>query len=156
MCGIVGLFLKNPELHPALGAHLSTMLVGMSERGPDSAGVAIYHRPVPASSCKLTLFHPDPHFRWRQVGGALGEALGAEVDVEVKANHAVMTVSAPDEAVREWLHARHREISIMGYGQAMEVYKDMGLPAEVAGKYGLAGMAGSHAIGHTRMATESA
>jgi len=156
MCGIVGLFFKNPELHPALGAHLSTMLVGMTGRGPDSAGIAVYHRPVPAGSCKLTLFRPEPGYPWREIGGAIGEALSAEVDVEVKANHAVMTVEAPDDAVREWLHAHHPDVRIMGYGQLMEVYKDVGMPAEVALRYGLAKMAGSHALGHTRMATESA
>ena len=42
MCGIVGLFLKNKGLEPALGDMLSHMLVTMTARGPDSAGVAIY------------------------------------------------------------------------------------------------------------------
>ena len=156
MCGIVGLFLKNADMHSTLGAHLSTMLVAMTDRGPDSAGIAVYHRPVAANSCKLTLFRPELHYPWREIGGALGEALAAEVDVEIKANHAVMTVAAPDAAVREWLRSHHPEIRIMGYGQLMEVYKDIGLPAEVALRYGLEGMAGSHALGHTRMATESA
>ena len=47
MCGIVGLFCKNPELEPRLGALLSEMLVQMSDRGPDSAGVAVYRDPAP-------------------------------------------------------------------------------------------------------------
>ncbi len=156
MCGIVGLFLKNPGLHAQLGRHVETMLIGMTDRGPDSAGIAVYHRPVGPGACKLTVFHADPHYPWRQVGGELGEALDAEVDVEHKSNHAVITVSAPDQDARAWLKARHPEVRVMGYGRLMEVYKDMGLPAEVAAKYGLAGMEGSHAIGHTRMATESA
>jgi amidophosphoribosyltransferase len=128
----------------------------MTERGPDSAGIAVYHKPVQGKDSKLTLFHADPHFHWREVGGALGEALKAEVDIEAKANHVVMTVSAPDADVRGWLKAHHPEIRIMGYGQVMEVYKDMGLPKQVADRYGLAKMEGTHAIGHTRMATESA
>jgi amidophosphoribosyltransferase len=132
------------------------MLIEMTERGPDSAGVAVYHKPVAGKASKLTLFHADPHFHWREVGGALGEALRAEVDIEPKANHVVMTVSAPDATVRGWLKAHHPEIRIMGYGQVMEVYKDMGLPKQVADRYGLSHMEGTHAIGHTRMATESA
>jgi amidophosphoribosyltransferase len=156
MCGIVGLFLKNPALRPSLGRHLSHMLVEMTERGPDSAGIAVYHKPVQGKDSKLTLFHADPHFHWREIGGALGEALKAEVDIETKANHVVMTVSAPDANVRGWLKTHHPEIRIMGYGQVMEVYKDMGLPKQVADRYGLAKMEGTHAIGHTRMATESA
>ena len=42
MCGIVGLFLKDKSLHPKLGHMLSEMLVTMTDRGPDSAGIAIY------------------------------------------------------------------------------------------------------------------
>ena len=156
MCGIVGLFLKNPELRPQLGAHLSTMLIGMTERGPDSAGIAVYHRPVADGQCKLTVFHADPRYPWRELGGQLGVALDAEVDVEQKSNHAVITVAAPEAKARAWIKAAHPDVRIMGYGQAMEVYKDMGLPVEVLRKYGIAGMEGSHAIGHTRMATESA
>ena len=38
MCGIVGLFLKNPAMEPQLGELLSRMLSTMCERGPDSAG----------------------------------------------------------------------------------------------------------------------
>lgn len=156
MCGIVGLFLKNPSLHSSLGKHISTMLVGMTERGPDSAGIAVYHRPVAGGQSKLTLFHPDLQYPWRQLGGELGEVLDAEVDVEHKSNHAVLTVSAEEGQARRWIQANHPEVRIMGYGQLMEVYKDMGLPKEVADRYGLADMEGSHAIGHTRMATESA
>lgn len=156
MCGIVGLFLKNPSLRPKLGKHLRTMLIEMTERGPDSAGIAVYHRPASGKSSKLTLFNADPKFPWREVGGHLGQALDTEVDFEVKANHAVMTVGAEDGVVRDWLRQNHPEIRVMGYGQIMEVYKDMGLPADVADRYGLSGMEGTHAIGHTRMATESA
>lgn len=156
MCGIVGLFLKNPDLRQTLGKHLSTMLIGMSERGPDSAGIAVYHRPVEAGQSKLTLFHQDYDYPWRQLGGDLGEALDAEVDVEHKGNHAVLTVSASEDPARHWVQAHHPDVRIMGYGQLMEVYKDMGLPKQVAERYGLAQMEGSHAIGHTRMATESA
>ena len=42
MCGIVGLFLKDKSLEPKLGAMLSDMLVSLVDRGPDSAGIAIY------------------------------------------------------------------------------------------------------------------
>ena len=46
MCGIVGLFLKDPKLEPQLGAMLTDMLITMTDRGPDSAGIAIYSRPA--------------------------------------------------------------------------------------------------------------
>ena len=156
MCGIVGLFLKNPDLRSSLGRHLSTMLIGMTDRGPDSAGIAVYHRPVEAGRSKLTLFHSNLSYPWRQLGGDLGEAVDAEVDVEHKGNHAVVTVGAPEAEARGWIHDHHPEVRIMGYGTVMEVYKDMGLPKDVSARYGLPEMEGTHAIGHTRMATESA
>ena len=48
MCGIVGLFIKNPALEGRLGELISAMLVEMSERGPDSAGIAVYRNPTSA------------------------------------------------------------------------------------------------------------
>jgi glutamate synthase domain-containing protein 1 len=47
-------------------------------------------------------------------------------------------------------------ISVSSVGRRMEIYKDVGQPAVVAARLNLAAMRGSHAIGHTRMATESA
>ena len=46
MCGIVGLLLKKPELRGQLGELMTPMLVGMTSRGPDSAGVAIFGNAV--------------------------------------------------------------------------------------------------------------
>ena len=156
MCGIVGLFLKDPGLRSELGIHFRTMLVGMSERGPDSAGIAIYQAAFSDGRGKLTLFNADPAYPWAGVGDALAAALGAAVDVRVKANHAVMVVDGGEERARAWLAANHPEVRVMGYGHVMEVYKDMGRPADVVAKYGVAEMEGTHAVGHTRMATESA
>ena len=59
MCGIVGLFLKDPALEPQLGGLLADMLVTMTDRGPDSAGIAIYGRPE-AGRAKLTVQSADP------------------------------------------------------------------------------------------------
>ncbi|MEM7124464.1 MAG: amidophosphoribosyltransferase [Pseudomonadota bacterium] len=156
MCGIVGLFIKNPELSSKLGDHLTTMLIGMTERGPDSAGIAIYHHDRDDDAAKLTLFHPDMDYAWRQLGGGIAEALEVETDVDIKNNHAVVTVFGGDEAAaRAWIKETHPEVRVMGYGRTMEVYKDMGKPADVADKFGVRAMTGTHGIGHTRMATES-
>ena len=156
MCGIVGLFLKNPALEPVLGKHLETMLIGMTDRGPDSAGIAVYHSPVTGKRSKLTLFNADTAYPWRKLAGDLGAALNIEVDLEPRGNHVLVSAEATEAEVIAWLKANRPDVRIMGYGKLMEVYKDMGLPKDVAKKYGLAQMQGSHAIGHTRMATESA
>jgi len=59
MCGIVGLFLKDPKLEPQLGAMLTDMLITMTDRGPDSAGIAIYGGARDGLG-KLTVQSSDP------------------------------------------------------------------------------------------------
>ena len=156
MCGIVGLFLKNPALRDRLGARFATMLAGMADRGPDSAGLAVFHDPVPESDCKLTLFAPDPDHDWDALGGALAAALGSTPRIDVRSNHAVLRVEGTAGRVVEWLAANRPDIRVMGYGRSIEVFKDKGLPDEITARFDVERMGGTHAIGHTRMATESA
>ncbi len=152
MCGIVGLFLKDKALEPQMGALLSQMLGTMCDRGPDSAGFAVYGRPQDGSS-KITVQSSTPEADF----AALKGSLGSEIGVDVKSTHAVLTVPA-DQAnrVRDLLRDEHPSVRIMGTGEAIEIYKEVGYPTEVSRQFDLAHMAGSHGIGHTRMATESA
>ena len=156
MCGIVGLFLKNPALRDRLGARFAAMLAGMADRGPDSAGLAVFHDPVPESDCKLTLFAPDPDHDWNSLGDALAAALSETPRIEVRSNHAVLRIGGNAARAVEWLAANRPDIRVMGYGRLIEVFKDKGLPDEIAARFGVGEMGGTHAIGHTRMATESA
>ena len=48
------------------------------------------------------------------------------------------------------------ELTLVGGGRRMEIFKEIGRPDHVARQFGLDTMTGTHAIGHTRMATESA
>ena len=89
MCGIVGLFAKAPEVEERLGSLLGAMLGQMADRGPDSAGLAVYRDPAPPGATKLSLFSADPEEDWE----ALGRELGAS-DVAVRASHAVLVVDA--------------------------------------------------------------
>ncbi len=148
MCGIVGLFLKSPALEPRLGAMLADMLEVMTGRGPDSAGFAVYGAGDPGR-LKLTLRGSDLP--------TIAQALGDAATAEVRDTHMVLSVARQDEGqVRAWLAANHPDVVVTGAGQRIELYKEVGLPAQVARRFGLEGMAGTHAIGHTRMATESA
>ncbi|WP_336490431.1 class II glutamine amidotransferase [Methylobacterium nigriterrae] len=154
MCGIVGLFLKNPKLEPQLGALLSGMLATMSDRGPDSAGFAVYG--ADGAGVKLTLRGRDPAALSGAVSG-LEAHLGAPVEATPRDTHTVIALPAEREAqARTWLAANAPGIDVVGAGRRMEIYKEVGLPATVAERFDLAGMAGTHGIGHTRMATESA
>jgi glutamate synthase domain-containing protein 1 len=149
MCGIVGLFIKDPKLEPELGSLLSGMLGVMCDRGPDSAGFAVYGAGAPGM-IKLTL---------RGSAGTDFATLAASLDAEIASRdtHGVVTVPAEKEpAIRAKLAALAPEITVVGAGRRMELYKEVGLPSEVATRFGLERMAGSHGIGHTRMATESA
>ena len=46
MCGIVGLLVKNPKMRDSIGELMLPMLIGMTDRGPDSAGLAIFGSPI--------------------------------------------------------------------------------------------------------------
>lgn len=155
MCGIVGLFAKDPALEAELGAHLATMLASLGDRGPDSAGFAVYTPPIDGA-VKLTLRGPaDYDFR------ALADLLrtrGTEtIGIEPRSTHAVLTVPATEEShARATLATLAPELVVVGTGRSMELFKEVGQPAEVARRFHLERMQGSHGIGHTRMATESA
>jgi methylamine---glutamate N-methyltransferase subunit A len=156
MCGIVGLYLKNPKLQPKLGAMFKPMLLEMTSRGPDSAGVAIYRNPVEAGHVKVSLAHDDPKFSWKAIETGLEKALTCEARVEQIANHAILTTNAPEERVLAWLKVHHPDVRVVGSGRAIEIFKEVGLPKDVYAKFKLDDAQGTHMIGHTRMATESA
>jgi len=154
MCGIVGLFLKDPKLEPKLGAMLADMLAVMNDRGPDSAGFAIYGDGGDGK-LKLTLRGRDKA-HLKEVATKLGDALGETLTPEIRDTHAVVAIAPDREAeARAWLDGQD-EVSLVGVGTRMELYKEVGLPERVAERFDLASMRGTHGIGHTRMATESA
>ena len=156
MCGIVGLYLKNQDLEPELGALFAPMLIEMSDRGPDSAGIAIYQDPAEDEAIKLTLFHPDDDFDWEGLVDLLDEELQLSATIHDIASHAVL-ISDGDEAIlRAAVENYDPELQIMSIGRVIEIYKETGLPEEVCARFEVSAMTGSHAIGHTRMATESA
>lgn len=156
MCGIVGLFLKDKNLEPHLGALLSDMLIIMSDRGPDSAGIAIYGAPANGVD-KITLQSADPRADFTGLEGILAAASGETAKVMVKSTHAVVTLdSGYLSAFRATLAEARPNIRIMGSGESVEIYKEVGLPKDVVARFDIASMSGSHGIGHTRMATESA
>jgi glutamate synthase domain-containing protein 1 len=138
MCGIVGLYCKSPALESRLGAYLSAMLVQMDERGPDSAGVAVYRDPAPAGQTKLVLYSHDPDEDW--------SALGLDV-IETRAGHAVV-LAGPHASLPDHLR-------VMSAGNVIEIYKEVGRPTAFAEAFHLSDFQGTHGLGHTRMATES-
>ena len=156
MCGIVGLFLKDPALEPQLGALLTEMLITMTDRGPDSAGIAIFSRPQQGRA-KLTLQSPDPARDFDGLAQELGDRIGAEATGVTKDSHLVLDLPAKTlTAARAAIATLRPNTRVMSAGDAIEIYKEVGPPREVVARFDLASMAGTHGIGHTRMATESA
>jgi glutamate synthase domain-containing protein 1 len=155
MCGIVGVFAKAPEVEERLGEHLGRMLTQLSDRGPDSAGIAVYRDPVPAGSSKLTVFSADPLEDWESLCVELGHAFGGSPEATVRSSHAVVVVEAETAEAEAWVRSTHPELRVMSAGHVIEIYKETGLPRVFAERFALDELRGSHALGHTRMATES-
>jgi len=156
MCGIVGLFLKDGGLEPRLGAMLTDMLVTMTDRGPDSAGIAIYG-PARAGMSRLTVQSDTPDADFAELAGKLEGLLGGPVTLDRRDTHAVLGVPAGKaEEGRRQIKEVAPAVRVMSVGDSLEIYKEVGLPADVAARFDIASMSGSHGIGHTRMATESA
>ena len=160
MCGIVGLLVKTPALREQLGALMVPMLIGMTERGPDSAGLAVFSQPLDAAKRKLSLysgFTPEgDRFDWSGLATALNGVMNVDAEVDAQGNHAVLTLRGDPEAVKKWLRATFPKLYLLSTGRSIDLYKDIGTPAQVAARYDFANLKGSHLVGHTRMATESA
>ncbi|TBU75347.1 class II glutamine amidotransferase [Phytopseudomonas daroniae] len=156
MCGIVGLYLKNPQLESQLGKLFEPMLEAMTDRGPDSAGFAIYGDEVVDGWVKLTLQATSEGYDFKALVAALQDKLDAELDWFQNASAMVLKIKAEEPVVRAALTELAPSVRIMSAGQSIEILKGMGLPREISERFGLASMKGSHIIGHTRMATESA
>ena len=156
MCGIVGLFLKDKSLEVDLGRMLSDMLVTMTDRGPDSAGIAVYNAHQ-AGQAKITVQANNPQADFDGLDKKLGAAIGASVKMDVRDTHAVLTMPQVSlDVAMEELRQLEPVIRIMGRGESIEIYKEVGLPETVVSRFDIAKMTGTHGIGHTRMATESA
>jgi len=156
MCGIVGLMIKNPEMRDAIGELMLPMLIGMTERGPDSAGMAMFTAPVAADTRKFSLYSGDDDFNWTKLGHDFKQHLNVSAGIEPKSNHAVLTTTLTPATVRTWLSDHYPQLHLLSIGQLMDVYKDTGSPKQVADRYDFQNFKGSHLVGHTRMATESA
>ena len=155
MCGIVGLYLKNPELEPELGRLTERMLKEMVSRGPDSAGFAIYDASS-GSRTKMTCLAKSGSADWQGLAARLGEEMGVAVEAEPIGDHAILSLDGDGAEARRRLIALAPDVTVLSVGKVIEVFKGIGDPMKVARRFKLAERRGTHAIAHTRMATESA
>jgi glutamate synthase domain-containing protein 1 len=156
MCGIVGLYLKNPKLKNEIGKLFEPMMESMTNRGPDSAGFAVYGDEVAEGTIKVTLQHDSANYPWDELQAGLEATYSGGVTLEVHSTAAVLKINASEDDIRSYIEKIHPEVMIMSVGKSIEIMKGIGLPIDVTKRFNLKGMKGSHIIGHTRMATESA
>ena len=156
MCGIVGLLAKTSEFRQQLGEMLTPMLVCMGDRGPDSAGLAIFTSEIQPRLRQFSFFSPLKKFDWSDLHDRLRRDSREDADIVALENHAKLTTSISPEKIRSWLAENFPEVHLLAVGRSIELYKDEGHPAEIAARYHFSQLTGSHAVGHTRMATESA
>jgi len=155
MCGIVGLFCKTETHRHELGRLTEVMLAEMGDRGPDSAGFAVYDAGVPGRT-RITVLAEGLKVDWGPVAAALEATLGAEVTVAAVHDHAVFSTDGDGRSARQWIIDNVAGATVLAQGNKIEMFKAVGYPDLVAERYDLASRTGTHALAHTRMATESA
>ncbi|MBI3863086.1 MAG: amidophosphoribosyltransferase, partial [Planctomycetia bacterium] len=156
MCGIVGFMARDARLRETLGEFVVPMLTCMGERGPDSAGLAVFSDPLEDGFRRYSFYSPDPDFDWLALVAEFSTETEATAEIESIESHAILFSDADPATVQGWLECRELPVHLLSAGRVIDVYKDEGHPEEIADRYGFLSLAGTHAVGHTRMATESA
>lgn len=154
MCGIAGLFLKDERLGRDLGAMLAGMLSALGDRGPDSTGFAVYSAEA-AGHLKFTVRAPSD-YDFDPLLERVGELAEGPLAHRAYGTHMVLSVPTDRNAIIRSALTTFSDVIVVGSGRRMEIFKEVGRPDHVARRFDLTTMTGTHAIGHTRMATESA
>jgi amidophosphoribosyltransferase len=156
MCGIAGIIYRNPELYSHLGTDLLALIQPLESRGPDSSGVALYGHAAPPQHIKLLLRGQGD---WPQVTQYLEQCATVSSTNTVNDVHQlVLNLTERQlnvQALKRDIHSRFPGVHFSSAGQTLEIYKEVGAVENLDHNYGLRSFAGSHGIGHTRMATES-
>src|SRR5919112_775344 len=160
MCGIAALQLRNPSLHPQTGSLLSSMLCQIVDRGPDSAGLAVYNTPglVSDGTSTLSLLGRNQGMTTAAITAGVAAMLptGAAATTQVVGDTTLVSAAVGTDLLVKAVSETLPAATIIGRGEHVAVMKSVGHPMEIAAEHGLEAMAGSQGLSHTRMATESA
>ncbi|MFO0917465.1 MAG: class II glutamine amidotransferase [Planctomycetaceae bacterium] len=156
MCGIVGLLVRKPQLRASLGEYVTPMLDCMGSRGPDSAGLAVFHDLLPETQRRFSLFTADKAFDWKEFFRRFHAEVLPSGTMEAVESHASIICEAEPECVRGWLRETFPSVKLLSVGRSIDLFKDEGHPRDIAERYQFPKLNATHAVGHTRMATESA
>ncbi|MCA9005300.1 MAG: hypothetical protein KDA70_08490 [Planctomycetaceae bacterium] len=156
MCGIVGLLARRSDYRDDLGKLVTPMLDCMATRGPDSAGLALFRSPLETTSRRFALYAANIEYDWQSLADRCQRELDTQASLTFVENHAALVSPVAVNTFKAWLKKTAPEVHLLSVGQSIEIYKDEGHPEEIARRFHFSEMAGTHAVGHTRMATESA
>jgi len=152
MCGIIGIYLKTKKYEKTLGKMLSGMLNNMDYREMNSAWFAVYkNENKKIYKFSLCINNLDFNNFKKKIKKKIKDTKLKQV-----ADHIVLKTSEKPKKVIEIINSNFPEISLVGYGRSIEIFKQVGNPRDVVKKFKLDSFSGTHGIGHTRMATESA
>lgn len=168
MCGIAGLIWKGGK-KSNVGSELTSMLQALKHRGPDSTGFALYGTATPDDFIMRFITAEQEALKKGFIIHKEVEQREEEVEARIKELGAVIKdQKAPTEYAHRYQFSYdgdlHRLIDyvedvdgveVMSVGKALELIKDLGDSKTVSEQYKLGNFDGTHAIGHTRMATES-
>jgi len=159
VCGIAGILIKDstrPGIEMTTGEALTRMLEALEHRGPDSAGFALYEKPLDGAY-RLRFLISDGTEKASDVD-RIREALaghGAEIVDEETIGGTYRAVVRYTGDIKEFLFAMEHASRVISFGTSLDIVKDVGTPRDLAARYRIPGFNGTHAIGHTRLATES-
>ena len=155
MCGITGILFKDPEQAGPIGRIQVEMLQALHRRGPDSTGVALYG-PSDAAYLMRARLQPDGEGRMERARAAI-EALATVRELTPTPGGVSASVAYDGElaALADGVESADERLDVLSLGHAMQIVKEVGSAEELDRAYGISSFEGGHAIGHTRMATES-
>ena len=167
MCGIAGIIHRGKSSN--VGSEMTAMLTALKHRGPDSSGFAVYGIPKAddylmrikiAEQEDMGKGHGIMELieqRTIEVENILSDHGATIKERENVTPYALRLVISQEGKIEDM--AKHIEeidgVEILSLGNALELIKDLGDASTVSEQYGLGTFEGTHAIGHTRMATES-
>jgi glutamate synthase domain-containing protein 1 len=157
MCGIVGFLDKRGGTDRPVGATVLAMLQALGCRGPDSAGVAVFGPPTPWWIVQIKVPENAPGER---TADSVLQALRDTAPVvrhQIDGAYLRLEVEGTVEpaVLESQLLGRVQGLEVVSLGHQLKIFKQVGSPAQLEQQYSVSQLPGSHAIGHTRLSTES-
>jgi glutamate synthase domain-containing protein 1 len=158
MCGIIGYMNKSAQADRPLGAIMLSMLQALGSRGPDSAGVALYGDS--GDGALVLRIKLGEHGAFEDRGERIKtrvERMGKVRGASVVSNYLRLIVDYDGDltALQRDIEASESDIEVISAGRRLEIAKQVGSPDDLDRTYGISALRGTHAIGHTRLSTES-